>query len=143
MFHSSTAIQVNRHLGLACLWRFQPLATVLFRLSKFPIQTNVRAAQVLTPQPHPAVLPHLRRFETPDMAQSGGCPQEEGSIHQLDRATQVTIFRLRTAHCQLLSHIHRLKISQPHPAILPHLRRFETPDMAQSGGCPQEALGTG
>ena len=32
---------------------------------------------------------------------------------------------------------------QPHPAVLPHLRRFETPDMAQSGGCPQEALGIG
>ena len=32
---------------------------------------------------------------------------------------------------------------QPHPAALPHLRRFEMPDMAQSGGCPQEALGTG
>ena len=32
---------------------------------------------------------------------------------------------------------------QPHPAVLPHLRRFETPDMAQSSGCPQEALGTG
>ena len=36
---------------------------------------------------------------------------EEDSIHQLDRAAQVTIFRLRTVHCQLLSHLHRLKIS--------------------------------
>ena len=35
----------------------------------------------------------------------------EVSIHQLDRAAQVTIFRLRTGHCQLLSHLHRLKIS--------------------------------
>ena len=35
---------------------------------------------------------------------------EEDSIHQLDRAAQVTIFRLRTGHCQLLSHLHRLKI---------------------------------
>ena len=32
---------------------------------------------------------------------------------------------------------------QPHPAALPHLRWLETPDMAQSGGGPQEALGTG
>ena len=32
---------------------------------------------------------------------------------------------------------------QPHPAVLPHCRRFETPDMAQSGGGPQEALGAG
>ena len=36
---------------------------------------------------------------------------EEDSIHQRDRAAQVTIFRLRTGHCQLLSHLHRLKIS--------------------------------
>ena len=82
---------------------------------------------------------------------------EEDSIHQLDRVAQVTIFRLRTGHCQLLSHLNRLKkipfrrISmqhrysdiQPHPAVLPSLRRFETPDMVQLGGCPQEALGTG
>ena len=33
------------------------------------------------------------------------------SFHQLDRAAQVTIFRLRTGHCQLLSHLHRLNIS--------------------------------
>ena len=36
---------------------------------------------------------------------------EEDSIHQLHRAAQVTIFRLRTGHCQLLSHLHELKIS--------------------------------
>ena len=36
---------------------------------------------------------------------------EEDNIHQLDRTAQVTIFRLRTGHCQLLSHLHRLKIS--------------------------------
>ena len=36
---------------------------------------------------------------------------EENSIHQPDRAAQVTIFRLRTGHCQLLSHLHRLKNS--------------------------------
>ena len=38
---------------------------------------------------------------------------------------------------------HRSSNSQPHPAVLPHLGRFETPNMAQSSGCPQEALGTG
>ena len=36
---------------------------------------------------------------------------EEDSIHQLDKATQVTIFRLITGHCQLLAHLHRLKNS--------------------------------
>ena len=69
----------------------------------------------------------------------------------------LTIFRLTTGHCQLLCHLHRLKIShsdecpcgtglqtpQPHPAVLPYLRRFETPDMTQAGGCSLEALGTG
>ena len=63
--------------------------------------------------------------------------------------------RLSTGHCQLLSHLHRLKISlsdecsmwhrsstpQPHPAVLPHLQHPETPTMAQCSGCPQEALG--
>ena len=38
---------------------------------------------------------------------------------------------------------HRSSNPQPHPTVLPHLGRFETPDMVQSGGCPQEALGTG
>ena len=36
---------------------------------------------------------------------------EDDGIHQPDTAAQVTIFRLRTGHCQLLSHLHRLKIS--------------------------------
>ena len=31
---------------------------------------------------------------------------------------------------------HRSSIPLPHPAVLPHLRHFETPDMAQSGGYP-------
>ena len=66
-----------------------------------------------------------------------------------------TICRLRTWHCQLLSHLYTLKIShseecpcstgpqtpQPHPAVLPHLWHFETPDMVQSSGCPQELWG--
>ena len=38
---------------------------------------------------------------------------EEDSILQLDRAAQVTIFTLRTGHCQLLSHLHRLKKKYP------------------------------
>ena len=38
---------------------------------------------------------------------------------------------------------HRSSTSKSHSAVLPHLRRSETSDMAQSGECPQEALGTG
>ena len=37
---------------------------------------------------------------------------------------------------------HRSLNHQPHSAVLPRLRRFETPDMAQSGGWPQETLVT-
>ena len=37
---------------------------------------------------------------------------------------------------------YRSSTPKSHDGVLPHLRRFETPDMAQSGGCPQEALGT-
>ena len=82
---------------------------------------------------------------------------EEDSIHQMDRAAQVTIFRLRTGHCQLLSHLHRLKIS--HSDECPCGTSPQTPNhILQS--CPtfddsrrqtwpspvealQEALGTG
>ena len=37
--------------------------------------------------------------------------QKDSIIYNLERAQQVTIFRLRTGHCQLLSHLYRLKIS--------------------------------
>ena len=81
---------------------------------------------------------------------------EEDSIHQLDRAAQVALFKLRTGLLSTplpppraehftfrrMSMRYRSLTSQPHPAVLHHLRGFETPDMAQSGGCPQEALGT-
>ena len=36
---------------------------------------------------------------------------EVDGIHQLDKAAKVTIFSLRTGHCQLLPHLHRLKSS--------------------------------
>ena len=32
-------------------------------------------------------------------------------IHQLQRHQQTILFRLRTGHCRLLNHLHRLKIS--------------------------------
>ena len=42
-----------------------------------------------------------------------------------------------------MSKRHRSSNPQPHPAVLPHPSLFESPDMAQSGGRLQEALGTG
>ena len=81
---------------------------------------------------------------------------EEDSIHQLDCNTSHNLYTENwTLSTPLpppqtinfpfrrMSMRHRSSNPQPHPAVLPHLRRFETPDMAQSGGCPQEALGTG
>ena len=60
--------------------------------------------------------------------------RDEDSIHQLDRAAQVIIFRLKTGHSQFLSHLHRLKSLlrrmpmqprssnlQPHSSVLTHL----------------------
>ena len=57
---------------------------------------------------------------------------EEGSIHQLDRAAQVTIFRLRSGHNQLLSHFYKLKIS--HSDKCPCSTGPQTPNILQS--CP-------
>ena len=54
---------------------------------KFPIQTNVHAAQVLKPPITLAALPHLRRFEAPDMAQSSGCPQEDRLVGLVVKAS--------------------------------------------------------
>ena len=51
---------------------------------------------------------------------------DRGGIRQLDRAAQVTIFRLRTGHCQLLSHLHRLKI--PHSDECPCGTGPQTPN---------------
>ena len=48
-----------------------PPQTESFRFSRIPVQYRFS-----NPQPHPAVLPHLQRFEMSDIAQSGGWPQE-------------------------------------------------------------------
>ena len=48
----------------------------------------------------------LRNNFRTERRQRLGIGTEEDSIHQLDRAAQVTIFRLSTGHCQLLSHLH-------------------------------------
>ena len=37
--------------------------------------------------------------------------EKKDEINLLNRAEQVTLFRLRTGHCRLLSHMYRLKIS--------------------------------
>ena len=50
---------------------------------------------------------------------------EEDSIHQLDRATQVKIFRLRTGHCQLLPHLYRLNFF--HSGECPSVTGPQTP----------------
>ena len=50
----------------------------------------------------------LRNYFKTEWRQRLDIGTEEDSILQLDRAAQVTIFGLRTGHCQLLFHLHRL-----------------------------------
>ena len=97
-------------------------------------------------------LLHSAIIQTLFLAERLDIVTEEDSIHQLDRAAQVTIFQTENWTLSTpfpppqtenfpfrrMSMRHRSSNPQPHPAIL---RRLETPDMAQSGGCPQEALG--
>ena len=47
-------------------------------------------------------------------------------IHQLQRHQQTILFRLRTGHCRLLSHLHRLKIS--HTDLCPCGTGPQTPE---------------
>ena len=69
-----------------------------------------------------------RRGQHPPAGQSSSSQldigAEEDSIHQLDRAAQVTVFRRRTGHCQLLSHLHRPRTG--HCQLLSHLHRPRT-----------------
>ena len=51
---------------------------------------------------------------------------KEDSIDKLQRHDQVIIFRLRTGHCRLLSHLHRLKIS--HTDECPCETGIQTPE---------------
>ena len=60
-----------------------------------------------TPCPAKTILRNNFRTEWRQRLDIG---TEEDSIHQLDKAAQVTIFRLRTGHCQFLSRLNRLKI---------------------------------
>ena len=63
------------------------------------------------PMPHSEAKTILRSSFRTEWRQRLETGTEEDSINQLDRAAQVRIFRLRIGHCQLLSHLHRLKIS--------------------------------
>ena len=77
------------------------------RLSKMG-STLAQSAHPMSYSEAKAILRHNFRTEWRQRFDIG---TEDNSIHQLDREAQVTIFRLRTGHCQLLSHLHRLKIS--------------------------------
>ena len=61
--------------------------------------------------PSPCFVVILRNNFGTEWRQRLNIGTEQYFIHQLDRAAQVTIFRLRTGHCQLFSQLHRLKIS--------------------------------
>ena len=42
---------------------------------------------------------------------------EDTSLRELDRWQQTTIFRLRTGHCQILSHLYRLMLSHTNECL--------------------------
>ena len=77
------------------------------RLSKMGSQLE-QSAQPMSYSEPKTILRNSFRMEWQQRLDIGA---EEESIHQLDRAAQVTTFRLRTGHRQLLSHIHGLKNS--------------------------------
>ena len=77
------------------------------RLSK----KGSKLEQSAQPMSYSEAMTVLRNNFRAEWRQRLNIGSEEESIHHLDRAAQVTIFRRRTRHCQLLSHLHRLKIS--------------------------------
>ena len=77
------------------------------RLSKMRSQLEQSALHVSHSEAN-TILRNSFRTEWPQRLDIG---TEEDNIHQLNRAAQVTICRLKTGHCQLLSHSHRLIIS--------------------------------
>ena len=77
------------------------------RLSKM----GSKLEQSAQPMSYSEVKTILRNNFRTEWQQRPDIGTEEDSIHQLVRAAQVTTFRLRTGHCQLFSHLHRLKIS--------------------------------
>ena len=123
------------------------------RLSKMGSKLE-QSAQPVSYSEAKTILRNIFRTEWQQCLDIG---TEEDSIHQLDKAAQVTIFRLRTGRCQLLSHLHRLRIShsdecpcgtgpQPPNHILQSCPTFD--DLKRQTwpspcGGPQEALGTG
>ena len=77
------------------------------RLSKMGSKLE-QSAQPMSYSEAKTILRNSFRTEWQQRLDTG---TEEDSIHRLDKAAQVTIFRLRTGHCQLLSHLRKLKIS--------------------------------
>ena len=86
-------------------------------------------------------LPPVRQRQHPPAGQSSSSHNlqtENWTLSTPLPAPQTENFPFRR-----MSMWHRSSNSQPYPAVLLQLQQFETPDMAQSGGCPKEALGTG
>ena len=70
------------------------------KLEQFPLPMSYNEAK--------AILKNNFRME---WRQHLDIVTDEDSTHLLDRSAPVTIFRLRTGYCQLLSRLHRLKNS--------------------------------
>ena len=76
------------------------------RLSKMGSKLEQKLEQSAQPMSYSDTKTILRNNFRTEWQRRLHIGTEEDSIHQLDRAAQVTIFRLTTGHCQLLSHLH-------------------------------------
>nr|KAG5710959.1 hypothetical protein BaRGS_013693 [Batillaria attramentaria] len=66
------------------------------------------------------------KFQSTWQANTHTPPTREDPIHNLPRKQQTILFRLRTGHCRLLSHLHRLRVS--HTDACPCGTGPQTPD---------------
>ena len=81
-----------------------------------------KAGSRLEQPTHPVSYPEVKtliksRFRQQWYTHRNLAGAEKDSLQDLDRWQQTLIFRLRTGHCRLLHHLHRLKIS--HTNICP------------------------
>ena len=72
---------------------------------------EVKKTQFWHPISYPEVKTLIQHKLWPEWCHQHNITGEDTSLMELERWQQTIIFRLRTGHCRLLSHMHRLKIS--------------------------------
>ena len=89
---------IPAHVGIAGNEKADSLAKAGSKLPQLHTPTSYSEAKTLL----------KRRFRADWRTKTDGYIPEEDAIHQLDRKSQTTIFRLRTGHCGLNKHLKRL-----------------------------------